>query len=52
MGGNKKCIQIIVGKPEEKQQLRKLRRGWDINKKNWVLRNQGGGCGLDSSGSG
>jgi hypothetical protein len=53
MGEERKVYQVLVGKPEGKKPLGKPRRRWE----DWVrmdLRelDLGGGCGLDSTGSG
>jgi hypothetical protein len=45
------AYRILVGKPEEKRQLRRPRRRW-MDSMKMDLRQWGGGCGLDRSGLG
>jgi hypothetical protein len=52
-GRDEKCTQnlILVGKPEGKRPLRRLRHSWEDNIK-MDLREIGGRCGWNSSGLG
>jgi hypothetical protein len=49
MGEKRKVHRVLVGKPEGKRSLERLRHGWDQNtlKGNWLE-----GYGVDSPGSG
>jgi hypothetical protein len=51
MGKKRNIYRILVGKPEGKRPLRRLRREWEDNIK-IDLREVGWRHGLDSSGSG
>jgi hypothetical protein len=52
MGEERKVYTVLVGKPEGKRSLGRLRHGWEdgIRMDLWEIGL--GGCGMDSAGSG
>jgi hypothetical protein len=51
MGEESKVYKVLVGKPEGKRPLGRLRRRWEDGSK-WILERLAGWCGVDSVGSG
>jgi hypothetical protein len=52
IGGKRNVHRLLVGKPEGKSSLGRLRRRWIDNIKMDLFRDRGECCGLDWSGSG
>ena len=51
-GGEERCIQVLVGKPEGKRPLGRPRHRWEDNIKVDLKEVGCEGCGLDRAGTG